>query len=108
MEATIDKTKAFSEQAPEVQQAIVEAFYGKALFEPTEEIKQQVAACGQLGQEVTVSEAGRKTTFDVFARPRQMEVSFDGYTVAVERVYIETSTCWRMDREVFTLIEEGK
>jgi len=106
MEATIDKTKAFSEQAPEVQQAIVEAFYGKALFEPTEEIKQQVAAGGQLGNEITVSEEGRKTTFDVFARPRVMEVSVDGCTVAVERCYIEASTCWRMDREILTLIFE--
>lgn len=104
MEATIDKTKAFSEQAPEVQQAIVAAFYGQALFEPTEEIKQQVAAGGQLGNDITVSEEGRKTTFDVFARPRFMEVSVDGYTIAVERCYIEASTCWRMDREVFTLI----
>lgn len=105
MEATIDKTKAFSAQPPEVQQAIVEAFYGKALFEPTDEVKQQVAAGGQLGNEITVTETDRKTTFDVFARPRLLEVSADGYTIAVERIYIESSTCWRMDREVFTLKE---
>ena len=106
MEATIDKTKAFSEQAPEVQQAIVAAFYNAALFEPTEEIKQQVAAGGQLGQEITVAETDRKTTFDVFARPRLLEVNFEGFTLQVERCYIEASTCWRMDREVFALILE--
>ncbi len=107
MEVTIDKTKAFSEQATEVQQAIVAAFYGKALFEPTEEIKQQVAAGGQLGNEITVSEPARKTTFDMFARPRMLEVCFEGFTLLVERCYIEASTCWRMDREEFTLKEVG-
>jgi len=107
MEATIDKTKAFSEQAPEVQQAIVAAFYNAALFEPTNQVKQEVAANGQLGVEVTVSEESRKTTFDVFARPRMLEVRFEGFTLLAERVYIEVSQCWRMDREVFTLIEEG-
>ncbi|SDC52139.1 hypothetical protein [Williamwhitmania taraxaci] len=106
MEATIDKTKTFSEQAPEVQQALVAAFYGAALFEPNEAVKQEVAANGQLGQEVAIAEASRKTTFDVFARPRLLVVTFDGFTLLAERVYIDASTCWRMDREVFTLIEE--
>ncbi len=105
MEATIDKTKAFSEQAPEVQQKIIEAFYNAALFEPTSEVKQEVAANGQLGQEITVAETDRKTTFDVFARPRLLEVNFEGFTLQVERCYIEASPCWRMDGEVFTILE---